>query len=322
MTLNPELAWIGSGLVRPECVLCTRKGEVWTSDWRGTGGVVRIGPDGFQTAIHGWLGAGEDSLRPNGFALLEDGSFLLADLSEERAGVWKLGRGGEVEPFLLEVEGEPLPPANFVRMDSRGRVWVTLSTRVRPRALDYRPEARTGFLVLVDEAGARVVADGLGYANECAFDASEEHLFINETFARRLTRFRVDPDGTLQDREVVAEFGAGIYPDGMAIDQEGGIWIASIVSNRVIRVTPGGRQEVILDGGDADHIEWVETAFQRGEMARPHLDSLPESPLRNISSIAFGGADLRTVYLGCLLGDRIATFRSGIAGLSPVHWEW
>jgi hypothetical protein len=44
--------------------------------------------------------------------------------------------------------------------------------------------------------------------------------------------------------------------------------------------------------------------------------------LKNISSIAFGGPDLRTAYLGCLLGDALATFRSPVAGAPPAHWNY
>ncbi len=44
--------------------------------------------------------------------------------------------------------------------------------------------------------------------------------------------------------------------------------------------------------------------------------------LKNISSLAFGGADLRTAYLGCLLGDAITSFRAPVAGHSPVHWHY
>jgi sugar lactone lactonase YvrE len=315
-----QLDWIGSGLNRPECVLCTADGSVWVSDWRG--GVARIGADGTQNVLLGKVAPDEPPLRPNGIALLEDGSFLLADLSEERAGVWRLLRTGEVEPFLLEIAGEPLPPVNFVRVDSRGCVWVTVSTRHRPRSLDYRPDARTGFVVLVDRHGARVVADELGYANECMFDAAEEFLYLNETFARRLTRYRVMEDGSLTDRETVTEFGHGTFPDGLALDTRGGIWVASIVSNRVIRVAPDGSQELILEENDAAHVDRVEEAFRGGSLGREHLDAMPSRWLRSVSSIAFGGPDLRTVYLGCLLGDRIATFRSEIPGTPPVHWKW
>jgi hypothetical protein len=320
MSHAPKVRWVGSGLHRPESILCTAGGEIWTSDWRG--GVAGISADGTERLILGCVAADEPPLRPNGIALLQDGSFLLADLSEERAGVWRLRSSGEVEPFLLELGGEPLPPANFVRLDSRGRVWITVSTRLQPRARDYRAGARTGFVVLVDEGGARVVADGLGYANECVLDAREEYLYVNETFARRLTRFRIAADGSLHNREVVAVFGAGTFPDGLALDAEGGVWIVSIVSNRVIRLDPHGRQELVLEEGDAAHTAWVEEAFQAGTLDRLHLDTIPNARLQSLSSIAFGGRDLRTVHLGSLLGDRIATFRSRIPGLPPVHWDW
>jgi hypothetical protein len=44
--------------------------------------------------------------------------------------------------------------------------------------------------------------------------------------------------------------------------------------------------------------------------------------LKNIASVAFGGADLKTVYLGNLAGAAIATFRSPIAGAKPVQWHF
>lgn len=320
MVAMEEVGWVGAGLNRPECVLCTAAGEVWTSDWRG--GVAGSGPGGARELILGRVAEGEAPLRPNGIALLPDGSFLLADLGDDRGGVWRLRRGGEVEPFLVELAGERMPPTNFVRVDSRGRVWVTVSTRLRPRSRDYRPDAQTGFVALVDAAGARIVADGLGYANECLLDGAEEHLYLNETFARRLTRFRILADGSLAEREVVAEFGHGVYPDGLALDVEGGVWVVSIVSNRVIRIAPDGRQEVVLADVDSTHVEWVESAFREGTLDRPHLDTAPAGVLRSVSSIAFGGPDLRTAHLGCLLGDRIATFRAPVAGVPPVHWRW
>ena len=44
--------------------------------------------------------------------------------------------------------------------------------------------------------------------------------------------------------------------------------------------------------------------------------------VQNIASIAFGGPDLRTAYLGSLSGDTIATFRSPVAGLPLPHWAY
>ena len=78
----------------------------------------------------------------------------------------------------------------------------------------------------------------------------------------------------------------------------------------------------MLEDSDPEHVAWVEQAFQAGELGRPHLDTVRSRQLRNISSLAFGGTDLRTAYLGCLLGDSIATFRTEIRGEPPLHWEW
>jgi hypothetical protein len=46
------------------------------------------------------------------------------------------------------------------------------------------------------------------------------------------------------------------------------------------------------------------------------------STLRNISSIAFGGPDLKTAYLGNLMDDAIQSFRAPVAGMRPAHWNF
>ena len=55
-------------------------------------------------------------------------------------------------------------------------------------------------------------------------------------------------------------------------------------------------------------------------MGRPHLDKISSRRLANVSSLAFGGPDLSTAFLGCLLGDRIAYFTAPLPGLPPPHW--
>jgi sugar lactone lactonase YvrE len=313
------LRWIGRGLVRPECVLATRGGDLYSADWRG--GVAHIRPDGSQGLYQGILPGGRP-LRPNGIALRRNGNFLLADLGEDLGGVFELTREGEVRPVLTELDGLDLPPCNFVLEDTKGRMWLTVSTRQRPRARAYRKDVADGFIVLRDEKGARIVADGLGYTNEAALSPGGEFLYVNETFGRKLTRFRVSPDGSLSGRETVAAFGRGTFPDGLAFDAEGGIWITSLVSNRVICVRPDGSQRLMLEDADDAHVAWVEEAFLSGAMGRPHFDRCAGKSLKNISSLAFTGAERRTAVLGCLLGDSLACFASPIAGLPPVHWDF
>ena len=323
MSLNrgvlEALTWHGQGLHRPECVLVTARGDIYTADWRG--GVSHMSVDGAQN-FYLAQSVDNETLKPNGIALLKDGSFLLAHLGAEHGGVYRLHRDGRTEPFLLHVDGAALPPTNFVAEDAMGRFWITVSTRLAPRSLGYRKSCNDGFVVMVDKNGARIVADGLGYANECAVHPSGQWLYVNETFSRMLSRFAIRADSSLGPKEVVCEFGAGTFPDGLAFDVEGHAWVVSIVSNRLIRVAPNGAQTVWLEDVDAKHLAWVEAAYQANEMGRPHLDNVKSKTLKNISSLAFGGSDLRSGHLGCLLGDAVAKLPMPVAGHPPVHWHF
>lgn len=313
------LAMRGSGLSRPECVLATAAGDLFTADWRG--GVAQLCADGSQRLHAGRLPDGRP-LRPNGIALERDGAFLLADLGDTEGGVFRLRRDGEVSPVLTALEGRPLPPTNFVLLDGRERMWITVSTTRVPRSLGYRRDVDDGFIVLLDARGARIVAGGLGYTNEVAIDPTGRWLYVNETFARRTSRFPLAANGELGPRETVVEFGTGTFPDGLAFDEDGHLWIVSVVSNRVLRVAPDGRIVTWIEDADAAHLDWVERAYQAGELGRSHLDQVASARLRNISSIAFGGPDRRTAYLGCLLGDAIFSFRAPVPGVAPAHWTW
>jgi len=313
----PALDEIGSRLRRPECVLCTSDGSILVPDWDG--GVTRIDADGSQLDIR--ASHSSIALKPNGLALLPDRSILLANLGDE-GGVWRLAENGSVAPFLLDIDGDPVPPANFVLPDRKGRIWITVSTRMRPRHLAWRGDVADGFIVVVSDGKARIVADGLGYTNEVQLHPSGDWLYVNETFARRLSRMRINADASLGARETIAEFGAGTFPDGLCFDEDLGIWIVSIVSNRVIRIGPDGSQHTVIEDLDPTHLARVEDAYATANMKRHHLDSVVSTRLRSISSIAFGGAARRRCYLGCLLGDRLMSFESPVAGVKPVHWDW
>ena len=307
-----QLQDFGSGLERPECVHCTAQGDVFVSDWRG--GVMRIRADGSQQLIKG-----DRPLRSNGFAIVADGSFLIAHLDDREGGVWRLTAKGDLHPFLLEIEGRALPPTNFVYADA-DRVYVTVSTRLVPRTLARKPGHADGFIVCVDGGGARIVAEGLGFTNEAKVDPGGRWLYVNETFGRRTSRFALRGND-LGRRETVAEYGPGVFPDGLDFDAEGGLWITSIFSNRLIRVGTDGRQQVLLEDNDPQFVDDLERAFVRGELLAPGNPRAPATRIRNLSSSAFGGADLRTLYLGCLQDERIYRMPSPVAGARPPHWN-
>jgi sugar lactone lactonase YvrE len=285
---------IGSGLHRPECVVVDDRDAVYVPDWRG--GVTRLGVDGTQQT---WLAVRSPvEVRPNGIALMPDGSFLLANLSDA-GGVWHLDRSGRITPFLTEVNGVPLPPANFVVRDG-ARVWISISTRLRPRQQAWRPDVADGFIVLVDDLGARVVADRLHYTNEVRPDPSGTWLYVVETFGRRLTRFRIGASGALSAHEVVASLGRGHFPDGVAFDRAGRIWITSLISNRLSQVHAEGIETVLADEHPGFVAE-VEAAFEAGVMQPEHLGPIPGTRLQHVTSVAFG-SDPTVAYLGTLHG--------------------
>ena len=70
------------------------------------------------------------------------------------------------------------PRANFVFYDRSGRLWLTCLTREDhwwPAVAHPRPD---GFIVLVDDRGARIVADGIYATNEARLDADERYLYV------------------------------------------------------------------------------------------------------------------------------------------------
>jgi sugar lactone lactonase YvrE len=327
--LLEQLSFIGHGLSRPECAFAHSSGLVLVPDWTDDGGVAVIFPDGtvkrhlaknWQTVSAG-LGL-DEPLRPNGICLMQGGDILCAHLGAERGGVFALHPDCNVSVVLSEMDGVPLPPSNFVTIDEKHRLWVTVSTCKVPRAAAYRSDVADGFIILLQDGAPRIVADDLGYTNECMVHPDGKRLFVNETFARRLTSFDIEADGSLSNRQTVAVLGEGIYPDGLAFDENGDAWLTSIVSNRVLKVSGDGTVEIVLEDVDADHLAWVEQAWRDHAMGRPHLDKAAGQLLRNVSNLAFGGPNLDQAVLGCLLGDRLATFAMPVRGHRPVQWTF
>lgn len=266
-------------------------------------------------------------MRPNGIALENGGTVLLAHMGDTDGGIYRLHADGRLDPVALTVEGQAMPPTNFVVRDNTGRIWITVSTRKTPRASDYRAAANTGFIAVIEpgENDARIVADGLGYTNECVIDEARGELWVNETFARRVTRFQMNgfesKEVDLSEPSVVCEFDAGTYPDGIALDNEGHAWITSIVSNRIIRVSPDGLQTLMFEDSDEEHLRWTEAAYQNNSLGREHLDNAKGEAMKNVSNLAFGGQDLKTLFIGNLLGDTLPVFKQEISGHAMPHWN-
>jgi sugar lactone lactonase YvrE len=269
---------------------------------------MHIRPNGKQALL-----GRRDNLVPNGIAAMQDGTFLVANVGAE-GGIWQVSGDGVFAKLDIRPEGRPLPEVNFIHIDEQRRLWICVSSRGAADPL-FTPRANEGSILLADRRGVRTVAAGLGWTNELRVSSDGRHLFVNETFGRRLLQFRIADDGSLQDKTVLAQFGAGDYPDGMALDDDGGIWVVSIISNRVYRVDQASCRLMFSDGNPR-LIDELEALLQERGLRRSDLHGLRTgSAVNNISSIAFGGPDGRTAYLGSLNGDCLWSFRAPVRGI-------
>lgn len=179
-----------------------------------------------------------------------------------------------------------------------------------------------GYICLIDEKGVRIVADGFHFTNEIRFDAAEEWLYVAETTGKRVSRLRVQPDGSLTDREIYgpSSLGAGAI-DGIAFDAYGNLWATMIFADRLVAITPEGDLLELLNDGDPQATACFETEFASGRpVGFDTMMACGGTICPWLASITFGGPDLCTVYLGGLRATQIPTFTSPVAGLPMVHW--
>ena len=128
---------------------------------------------------------------------------------------------------------------------------------------------------------------------------------VNETIGQCTSRYPIRADASLGPRETTADYPPGTFPDGFTFDADGGVWIVSVASNRIIHVDRKGRQTIVFEDADEQGMERLNAAFHRGEPVRDMIEIGATRPSGNIASIAFGGADLQSVYLGSLSHEGI-----------------
>jgi len=324
-----DIRFAGTDLQRPECILAERDGTLWAADARG--GVMRIDPDGRQEFVlqHGLEhGDGPSSFTdryvntkgslPNGLAFDTEGNFLIANFGTDRLE-W-MARNGESRIILDTIDGRPIGKANFVTRDKKGRLWLTVTTRMIPWTDHVKSKSRDGYIALIDGRGARIVADGLCGTNELRFDPAEEWLYVAETTARNITRFRMRSDGELTQREIYGPSNVGGFCDGIAFDAYGNLWTTLIMADRLVAITPEGDLLTILDDGDPEKTAELDKAWEEGRVTPEVMAAASGKLCPWMASLTFGGPDLKTVYLGSLRGNTIPHFRSPVAGLPLIYW--
>lgn len=314
-----QLRPVAAGLNRPECVLALANGKLIAAN--GQGGYSIVQPNGRVDHVLISNANGRKYL-PNGIALMRNGRVLFADLGAEAGGIFSLDSWGHVEPVIERIGPTSLPPSNFVLNDRHGNLWFTISTQQRPRTKAWSHDVADGYIAMADQSGVRIVADGIGYTNEIAFSPDGKWLYVNETYNQRTSRFPLDTPTQLGPKEVVAQYGGADFPDGLTFDIHGGAWITCIATNRLIVIRPDGELQVVLEDTDTSYCDMLAAKLLKNELSQQDMSTAGKSRLNNISSLAFGGPNLKTAYLGCLLGREILAFDSPVAGMQLEHWKY
>jgi sugar lactone lactonase YvrE len=185
--------------------------------------------------------------QPSGLGWLPDGRLLVVSMRDRK--VLRLEDDGLVEH--ADLTGIATFHANDMLVDAQGRAYVGnfgFDLHAAIAAGGEAPMLEPGWvapgtsLALVRPDGSvEVAAEDLKFPNGTGL-LPDGRLVIAETLAFGLTVFDVADDGTLSGRRVFASLRDHfIAPDGIAVDADGGVWVAPALQPFVFRVEEGGR---------------------------------------------------------------------------------
>ena len=222
------------------------------------GAVVLVDADGMARRNQiSTVAAAIRARRGGGYVLAAEDRFLFLDR--------ELAIQRELPPAFTD----PLIRMNDGGCDPQGRFYCG--------TMAYAETPGAGTLYRLDpDDSVHVVLRHVTISNGLQWSRNGDTAFYADTPTGRIDRFTFDPHtGSFTERRPFAEITGG-YPDGMAIDEEDGIWVA-------------------LWGGSAVH-----RYDDRGR-----LDEVISLPVSNVTACAFGGPDRRTLF--------ITTSRQGLA---------
>jgi sugar lactone lactonase YvrE len=171
---------------------------------------------------------------PSGLGWLPDGTLVISTLHS--AQIKLAGPEGVV---VAHDFGDRAASTNDIVVSAEGCIFLDL----------YRPyeqgQLPVGDLVVITPDGeVKTVAEGLATPNGLGITPDGSTLIVAETFGDRLLAYSINPDGSLRDERVFADLGEGRGPDGVCLDEEGGVWVGCHRSSEFLRV---------LDGGEITH---------------------------------------------------------------------
>lgn len=227
---------------------------------------------------------------PSGLGWLPDGRLLIVSMRQRKLLSFHEGVLSE----FSDLSGLASFHCNDMVTDRLGRSYVGNFGY----DLHNNDAMRPTELVLVDRAGhPRVVAEDLIFPNGTVITPDGKTLIVGESMAARLTAFEINTDGSLSNRRVWASMD-GAVPDGICLDDAGGIWVASPISNEVLRILEGGevtdrikvnnQAYACMLGGPDGKTLFILTS----KHSHPDLCKVEKSAAIEIEKVAYAGAGL------------------------------
>ena len=269
------------GLDHPECCAFDRDGNLWAGGEAGQ--IYRIDPTGKTETIANVGGF------CSGLAFSPDDRKLFVCVAG--VGIVCVSSSGEHRVFATHVSSHKIVAANYPLFDCHGRLYVTDSGNWMKRngfVLRFDPDDR-------DDGAPRseVLAGPLGYANGLALTADERHLFLVESDSDSVLQFEVSPDERLREPEVYADH-VGRFPDGLALDVDGDLYVCCYASDEIWRIGSDGKRTLVA------HDRWGIA------LGRP-------------TNLAFGGKTFDDIYVANLGRYTITRAKLGICGQPPPN---
>lgn len=200
--------------------------------------------------------------RVGGFVHKADGTLLVA-LAD---GVYDFAP----ETGALELRtASPLPPQvklHECHCDRQGRFWIGAYDHDFPA----KPGVKGASWFRLDGDRLVPMIEGIAVANGLAFSPDGRTIYVADAPTRSVQAWDLDPaTGDVSNGRTFIQLVEGEgFVDGATVDSEGGYWLANVAAGRLRRYLPDGT-----------------------------LDRIVELPFTNPTKPAFGGPDLKTLYV-------------------------
>lgn len=200
--------------------------------------------------------------RVGSIAIRKDGRGAICSLAK---GFYNLDfETGDCE---LIVEIEPERPNNWIndgKVDRRGRFFAG--------TMDSQEEGPSGALYRLDpDFSVTQVETGIIVSNGPCWSPDDKTFYFADSWSGELWAYDYDIDkGTLANRRTFAKVdrSKGGAADGSTVDAEGCLWNAHVYDSKLIRYTPDGKIERVI-----------------------------EMPVKKVTSVMFGGPNLDVLYV-------------------------